>query len=848
MLNVTSFADCVRQQLKEKRYGKERADQIIEDFHKRTNARISAGESQLNASANAMRDVMDKLTIEAAEKVKRTAKMLELQAGHAKLLDKAMAVDVQLLTLKDLVGKQVGPRGSRGEALGRAAVSKIEANSVFGTANYTTDKHSLVGELMAGLNDVLDKIGKGAFATQKGKAHLPNIVREVYGEHTGDRVAADAAQAWLKTADLTVDLFNRAGGSMRKLDRYLPQIQNAAKLYRAGFDTWRDAMLKHVNWSKTLRPDGAIIPADQREAVLKEIYGTIISDGATKIDAKAFRGEGKALGNMLDQHRFLHFNDAAAWLAVHEQFGDGNVFDVLVGHVDRMAHQIALVKNFGPNPAATVANLSAMIKKRAAELSPIEKAKAEVVLKNKFEPMMEVVQRSNPMNPESLLGNTVVGASNLLVAAQLGSASLAAIPGDFMQSVAVKFANHMPGASTLGMDMYLRTMAGDPLMTKISTQTGFVLDQAIMSTYAATRFTGMATAGPAVTRRISDTTMRASLMAGHTNAARWASQAEFMGLLHRDRGVSFDKLPYRNMMERHGISAAEWDALRANAGVYAPAPGVEFLKPLDILNSSLPNRREVYEKFQGMIHEESRLMVPESTLEAAVMLKGASRPDTLRGAILHSFSMYKNFPVSFWMIYGRLAMASPSIKGRLGFVAGLGVGMTMVGALSVQMRELKEGRDLIPMNTPKFWGKALLAGGAPSIWGDFLFDGVNRFGKGPEQTVAGPITGLLGDTTQLAFGDVFKWADAMGSLDQGVESTTLSKSVEFAKRYTPGTNIWWAKKALEASIWDRVEEMADPKVYQKRMRRQQKQRKVYGNEYWWRPGSAAPDRAPEWGF
>lgn len=844
MLTIIAFADCIRENLKDRRYGQQRADQIILDFKARAKTRVAAGDTELNASTLAMKDVMDALTVDAAERTKRTVKMLELQASNAALVQKALGVDVSLLTLKDLTGKQVGPRGSRGEALGRAAVSLIEANSVFGTANYTTYKHNLVGELTAGMGDVIDKVSKGAFARQKGKAHLDNIVHEAFGKHTGDKVAADFAAAWLKTSDLGPDLFNQAGGSMRKLDRYVPQKQSAAKLWRAKFERWRDVHLKELDWAKVRREDGSTIPVAEREKALKAIYDTFISDGALKLDTTALRGSGKAIGNKLDTHRFLHYKDSDAWLRVHEEFGDGNVFEVLMNHIDHMAHEIALVRTFGPNPAATVANLSAMIRKAAAEISPIEKGKAEAILKDKFEPMMETIQRSNPMNPDSLLANSVVGTSNILVSAQLGGASLLAMPGDFMQSTAVKWANHMPGTSTLGMEFYLRTMVNDPLMAKISTQSGYVMDQAIMSTYAATRFTGMASAGPAITRRISDTVMRASFLSGHTDAARWAQQAEFMGMLHRDRVTDFDKLPYRRMMERHGISAKEWDDMRQNVGVYNPVPGVEFMKPLDILNSSLPNRRELYEKFQGMIREEVLLMVPGSTLEAAVMLKGTTRPDTLRGAILHSFSMYKNFPVSFWMIYGRLAMSNPNVKGRLGLVAGLAAGMTLVGALGVQMRELKDGRDPLPMDNPKFWGKALLSGGALSIMGDFLFDGVNRMGGGPTETVAGPITGFVGDAAQLAFGDVFKFMNAMGTLDQGFESTTLAKSVEFAKRYTPGTNIWWAKKALESVLWDRIEELADPKVYQKRMRRQQKQRKIYGNEYYWRPGDQAPYRAP----
>jgi hypothetical protein len=182
---------------------------------------------------------------------------------------------------------------------------------------------------------------------------------------------------------------------------------------------------------------------------------------------------------------------------------------------------------------------------------------------------------------------------------------------------------------------------------------------------------------------------------------------------------------------------------------------------------------------------------------------------------------------------------------RLKFIAGLGAGMTMVGALGTQLREVSKGRDPLPMDNLAFIGKAFLSGGALSIWGDFLFSGINEYGRGPEQLIAGPLGGFLADTTQLAFGDVFKFADSVGGLgDKGFESSTAAKSVEWARRYTPGTSLWWARLALERYVFDGLQELADPRVYRSRQRRARKQRKEFGNDSWWAPGELAPQRAP----
>jgi hypothetical protein len=839
MMNTAAFITCIRDNLKERRFGKERADEIVKDFEARTKNYRSLGHDETAAAAMAMKDTFDNISENALEKAKRTAKMLTVQAQNNARIEQGLTANMKLF---DVEGKE---KSNRGTALARAAISLIEDDPRFNGLAYTTLKETYRGQLFAIMDDVVDKVGKGAFGSQRGKAHLPNIVREIFGEKTQDLAARDMAAAWAKTENLAVDLFNQAGGSMKKLQRYLPQPDMAvAKLVKQGFEAWKKTRADRWDWDRMRWPDGTVIAVEDRDALIKNIYDTLSTDGASKIDDKAFRGKGRAVGNMLDNNRFIHYKNADAWIADLNEFGDANPFEVMVRHMENMAHRTAMVQQFGPNPDMTFANIEAIVKKKAAGLSPQDKASADAMLKNKFRPMTEVITRSNPMDPNSLMGASATALSNILTSAQLGSAALLAIPGDFMQTVAVRALNKMKLFG--GMDFYFKSIATDKkFMEQIATQSGFVFDEVVSATYAATRFTGMATVGPAYSRRVSDTIMRASLMSGHTKAARWSAQAEFMGLLQRSAETSFDDLPFVKVMQRYGITKAEWDSVRANVKAFQPKQGVNFLRPIDILNTKLANKDALYRKFQGMVFEESRKMVPESTIEGTVTLKDTSRPDTLVGLLLHSFAMYKNFPISFWMVYGRLGMTSDSVKGRLGFFAGLGAGMTMVGAMGVQMREVAQGRDPMPMNDPKFYGKAFLSGGALSIWGDFLFGGVNQAtGGGPTETAAGPLVSWLGDTTQLAFGDTFNWVNSVGGL--GTENKLPAKMVEYAKRYTPGSNLWWARLALERQAWDRLQEIADPKAYRKRKQRAAMQKEKYGNEYWWPQGETSPLRAPEY--
>lgn len=839
MLNSVSYATCIADNLKARGYGHKRIKEIVDDFKARAKAYEAQGKDAAEAAQLAQRDQFDYMSRERNERLKRSAKMLAVQADNIQRIRQGADASVSRFLLD-------GKKGSKGVALARAAISKIEHDPRFVGTDYNSTKESIRGQLYALFGDALDKVGKGFLGSQKGKAHLPNIIREVKGEATGDLVAKQVADAWLKISDAAVDMMNAAGGTMNRLDRYLPQGQNAVKMTRAGFEKWSKSMMDALDWNRMRWPDGSIIPPEQRMAVLDNVYKTLTTDGAYKIDPKAFRGQGRAIGNMIDDHRFLHFKDADSWLRVHSEYGEGNPFEVLVNHIEHMSHKIAMVETFGPNPEMTINNMKAVVRNEAAKIGPKELSDAEAVLKNKLDPMFETVNRTNAMDPHSTMGSLVSGTSNVITSAVLGSASFLAIPGDFIQTAAVRALNNQGLFN--GVGTYVKALATDQkFMKQIATQSGFVMDEVVMSTYAQTRWTGLATVGPQLTRRLSEATMRLSLMSGHTRAARWAVQAEFMGLMHRQRDMAFADLPWRPVMERYGITADEWDALRKLPS-WEPRRDVHFLRPIDALKSDIPNKDALYRKFQSMIHAESRSMVPEATVEAATMMRGTTRPDTLHGALLYSFSMYKNFPVSFMMIYGRLGMMANTKLGRLAFYAGLGAGMTMVGALGTQMREIARGRDPLPMDNVNFLAKAFLSGGALSIWGDFLFAGINQFGQGPQDVAAGPLIGFLGDTTQLVLGDVFQFADAMGGLsDKQFESTTAAKAVEYARRYTPGASIWWARAALERQVFDRLQELADPKAYQKRQRQMRQRKRDFGNEYWWAPGQRTPGRAPQYG-
>lgn len=838
MLDIKAFAECIRTNLKDRRFGKERADQIIKDFEARAKVYEAAGKNPGDAGLMAMRDTFDRMSEAATEKAKRTAKALGVQAGAIDRIKQGLTADAKLF------GDKKNGRGSRGKALGHAVKAMVGPDKRFEGPNYFDLTDVLRRQALALMGDHLDKITVGAFGRQKGKAHLPNIAREILGVDTGDVVAKDLAKGWLKVSDFLVDSFNAAGGSMKKLQRYLPQAHNAAKLLRHGEDAFVKDHLGFVDWSKTRWPDGSMIAPEEREKVLRDIFATQSSDGGTKIDPTSFRGQGKALGNALENHRFMHYKDAESWLAAQEKYGDGNVFDVMLRHIGDMSHKTAMVEIFGPNPDMAMRNIQGQAVKFANDegISQAEITKMKGVFKNTVDPMFSVATRSNPMNPESGLAFAVNTLSNLTTSALLGGVALASATGDLATTAVIRKINGLPMMG--GMKFYFDSIISDrELSRKIATSSGWIFDQSINHMYSVERFNNIGNVGAAWSRRTSDTVLRASGMVPLTTAARYRAQAEFSAFMARTAKDEFDKLPYKDVMKRYGITPEDWDAFRS-IEAFKPAEGVTLLRPIDIMESKIKgDKTALFRKFQTMILSESRGMVPDSTVEASITLKGDARPDTLRGALLHSFAMYKNFPLTFFQMYGQYAMTTKTAAGRLGFISGLAAATTIGGAMAVQLNELKSGRDPIPADNARFWLKAFLKGGGAGIWGDFLYGTANTFGGGATETAAGPLVGVVGDGLALLTKEA---ADLYNADDwENYNSKLPERLVDFSHRYVPGSNLWYAQTGFNKLFWEHLENAADPDASEKRQRRERKQKQTYGNESYWKPGEALPERAPD---
>lgn len=91
------------------------------------------------------------------------------------------------------------------------------------------------GKFDAMMADLIEKFETKTGFDAPGRAHMDNVVREAFGEDTGDQAAKALAQAWDGTAETARHMFNAAGGAIGKLDGWgLPQMHDPVTVRRAG--------------------------------------------------------------------------------------------------------------------------------------------------------------------------------------------------------------------------------------------------------------------------------------------------------------------------------------------------------------------------------------------------------------------------------------------------------------------------------------------------------------------------------------------------------------------------------------------------------------------------------------
>lgn len=824
------FAKCLVDALKKKsNFGKKKLKEAREAYERYRDRYMADGDDLPTAAGKASEQVLRELEETRLAKIKAAKASVEILSDIRRRLDaaedirtvygKGNAADKIYIGLKSLL--EDDPR------------IRSTADAPISTSSLMTEYNVNRGKFWALFRDNMDYFSKGAFGVQRGKAHFDNVVRELFLEgSSNDQAAKNIAQAFKQFRKMYVNAMNETAVTLRQYpDEGLPAHFSAVKLSMSSADEFTRDMSEMLDWNKTLWPNGdAIAPAERAEFL--QLMWQSERTGDRKVFEKRWGALGGRVAKEQDEGRVLQFKDADAWMQAHNKYGDGSVFDVVDRSIDKAAFNLGVAKMFGANPDYMLSQIRLMAIEKANTATKGTKPQqaAHKIAKHlrRFDTMADTVLRHNPMDPESALAATISTTGNLATSAMLKSAVFAAVAGDTMVSVATRLANNQPVVRFLGD--YIRAMFPGNYRAygNQMTAAGFVLDDFISNNFIAARFGAGQQFGPAFSRRVADFTMRQSLMSRHTMAMRAANQSEMMARLAQSRNMKLADIPERVVFERAGITADEWDRVRASMKTWQPTAGAELFRPLDMVDEL---GHDLVNKFQSMIWNESHRMVLSSSVEASARMRMGLRPETAAGAFLHSASMFHGFPVTALMTFSRLLMSLDTVAGRTKLLAALGIGGAIAGAFTMQLRNLVSGKELDSMDSPEFWLKALAAGGSLGLWGDYITGAMRSDTRtATVLMLGGPIASMIGEVNDLTLGTAFQWAQIGDRTSEWTWGAKGSDLIDFARRNVIPQTYFYSL-VLERDILDQLKMVMDPQGTKRSNRRRIRTAKEQGTPY-----------------
>ncbi|WP_124094474.1 hypothetical protein [Burkholderia gladioli] len=697
-----------------------------------------------------------------------------------------------------------------------------------------------------------------------------DIIREIYrgaDGSTGNDVAKAAAQQIGATTSAMRERFNRAGGNVGQLDYgYVPIRHSQVKILGNGSDAarhaWADFVLPRLDRSQYLDDAGnplsdaelrRVLTGEDREAWERAnaaargqgvkprkqgVWDTIAYGGVNKIVPGETTG-GAARANAGSQHRVLHFRDADAHIEYNRSYGDGSLLDSLISHVSGMAKNIALVERYGPNPTR---NMRTQMQLTAVhdntELRTLEGGMTSIGAYWNY-----VTGATNtPVNPA--LARRMETLRTTVSAVKLQGTLLAAL-GDVGTTFMTAGYNKVPFFRTLGTAAGLVAPGSKDFRDWLSGQ-GLIAETL---EHGLNRW-GTDNLATTWARNLSAQTMKWGGVTGWTDAMRTAFQANMMrGLAEMAPKKWADLTEWdRRSLTRAGLTEDDWSVVnQATPGTYG---GSSYLTPDSIYATGDARAQDVVPKLLGMIRDEGEFAVLNPDLRTKVL--AAATPGTVTGELQKSFMQFKSFPLA--MIsrhWGRLnemrrsgdyrVEGAPLLANPMAYGAALVVSTTLLGALAVQLQNILAGKDPEPMaddvkHAGGFWVRAFTKGGGAGFAGDMLTAAFQSadYGSLLSSAVGGPLLSTL-------FQPVRALSTNAQDAAQGKDTHIGVDLAKIAQSNTPLINLWYWKTVWNRLIWDNIAENLSPGVTARNV---QKSRTQYHNDYYWSPGSSAPDRAP----
>lgn len=714
---------------------------------------------------------------------------------------------------------QKHPRGQTVGLMSAMVRDNWEGGRATGNA-LNIDSHSeAVSKRLFGIVDgAFDKYKSTMIGLRQDTESIWNVVDELFGRDTGDQAAKGAAKAFQDATAYAVNRVKRGGKRLATLDDWrLPQFWDAARTKSVTEREFVDDLMQEVN-AGTMR---VMDKEGQGEAPVTMIPGII--QNAYK-DITLGRGVGSAgPSGFSNQLRVFRFDNPDAYKRLMKKYGigDGGLYNTLTGHLSGMGKEIAFVEVMGPKYEQ---NFNALLEKArrsdAENLSKGQKIKNVLSMNSPAAAQRTFDALSGKLGvPQNeLLAGIGGGLRNIQTASRLGSAAIAALPGDSFTMAFAANHNGIPATAILGR--LIKDLANDEQAEAIARQVNLTANAVMDNALGSKRFADEVV-GQGITARVADTIMRASGLNTWTEGLKRAFSMEFMGAIARNSDKRFEVLDpvFRGFFERYGFNAGEWDKLRATP--HLEADGARFFDVNGVEDQRLADR------LMSAIIDERHMAVLEPDARIRGAMSGGLQRGTVLGEAVRSATQFKSFPMTYMMTHMMRGFSQDGNWSKAAYTAKLLATMTIAGAVTVQMQALIAGKNPNDMSRPQFWTESFIRGGGGGMMGDFVNSSVSRGGQGVTEFLMGPGPSALVSTADF--------------LKNGFTGKSLA---QYMKGWTPGSSLWYTKLATDRLVFDQIQALIDPDYRKSFSRYEKRMKKEFDQTFWWSPGQTAPRQAP----
>lgn len=635
---------------------------------------------------------------------------------------------------------------------------------------------------------------------------------------------------------------NEAGASIGKLDGYLPVTHNRRAMMNVEFPAWFEAIDQKLDWQRIMETDR--VPAlAEREAFMREVYRNIVF-GKESRTAVFGRAQGEAKWRGVSHERVLHWKSADAWIAYNKEFGSGSVTRSISDHIKAMSRDIAMMRDFGPNPNLGLDYRRQLWVKKAADGNDPSVLKRIDRQARHAERMMRVM--NGPGVPEfesfsrfmsttrATLGASLLERAVLMTPADLGSAQMAAkMIGANPENVVAQYlavAKSMDRQTLLQADWIADTWA-DPGVTRAMFD-----DEPGTAPWA---------------QKMNNASMRGQGLALHSDRLRSISYQTFAGQLAGESAKSFDAIHpgLRRLLEENRITSQMWDDFRSEPDALFTAPnGAKFLMPIYWRAATAKAGKEaddLFVAFQAVAERYMELSMPSRSLIVQGWVEPTAHglsPGNPIYEFMKSGTQFKSFIGAASMNMAYQWRMRPTRMSRFGYAAEHIARATLFAAVALQLKQVVLGNDPQDMTDPMFWGRALMASGGLAVAGDLLMFGADPNGMSGTSYFTGPVVGAGIDAMKLTLGNL---SEAGLQMLEGkpVDTNLVPELRRFADRYLIPEPPWIGP-AFDRLVLDQLQLLLDPESAQAMEQARRRQERTYGNQPFWGAGSAIPERAP----